>query len=81
MSKKSPWGLNDLMVTAAHRYCMNRSTYIVSECVDWLIENWSKFKPETRKRILKDTKEAIDMGIVVHILDVTTWNRIMELKE
>ena len=54
-----PWGRADLMVTAAVRYCLGRSSYIVGDCVDWLLANWERFEPGCRLVILRDISEAI----------------------
>lgn len=59
MDSERPWGRADLMATAAVRYCMGRSTYIVGDCVDWLIANWSRFEPGCRVTIERDISEAI----------------------
>ncbi len=60
---KPDYGPDDLMVIAAFRYCCGRQTYIVSECVDWLIKNWSTFSERARiviKRDLETEFEADD---------------------
>ena len=54
-----PWGRADLMATAAVRYCLGRSSYIVGDCVDWLLANWERFEPGCRLVILRDISEAI----------------------
>lgn len=61
MAKKTdynPWGDNDLMVTAAFRYCLGRMTYIVGTCCDWIIRYWGDFRPETRQLIQRELEEA-----------------------
>lgn len=73
------WGYHDLMVTAAHRYCLGRRTYIVSECVKWLIQNWSLFEKNTKKLIVEETKEALDKGWAGDACDVAEWNKIAAL--
>jgi hypothetical protein len=55
---KNPWGFNDLMVIAAFRYCLGRSTYIVGTCVDWLTEHWPNFSVDTQQLIKKELEEA-----------------------
>ena len=49
-----PWGRADLMVTAAVRYCLGRSSYIVGDCVDWLVANWQAFSPNCRAIVVRD---------------------------
>jgi hypothetical protein len=77
---KKPWARNDLMVTAAHRYCLGRKTYMVSECVEWLIDFWRDIDIETRKRIQQETKEAIQKGLAGDICDIRSWERILKLE-
>jgi hypothetical protein len=48
-----------LMVMAAHRYCLGRQTYIVSSCIDWLRLWWPKFERNTRRVIVRDTIDAL----------------------
>lgn len=74
------WGMNDLMVTAAHRYCLGRRSYIVSECVDWLIKNWGLFHVETKKRIIVETQEAIEKGFAGDGCDVEQWQRLIQIE-
>ena len=57
-----PWGTNDLMATAAVRYCLGRRTYIVGVCADWIIRNWDHFAPDTRTRIRADIEEAFELS-------------------
>lgn len=71
------WGRKDIMVTAAHRYCLGRQTYIVSDCVDWLIYNWQSFDKNCRDRVIQETKEAIENGSAGHIIDVVEWRRLL----
>ena len=54
MSDIGPFGRDDLMAIAAVRYCMGRSTYIVGDCVDWMIQHWSKWSPNCRAVIARD---------------------------
>ena len=56
---KEPWGRGELMAMAAVRYCLGRRSYIVSDCVDWLFDNWNKFGENTRNLIKRDIEEEI----------------------
>lgn len=51
------WGRDDLMAMAAVRYCLGRMSYIVSDCVEWLVFQWPHIKPECRKVIQRDIEE------------------------
>jgi len=48
-----------LMVMAAHRYCLGRRSYIVLSCIDWLREVWQVVGNNTRNVIVRDTVEAL----------------------
>ena len=54
MNANQPWGYQQMMVVAAFRYCCGRRTYIVQECADWLIANWSDFSDNTKAAIKRD---------------------------
>jgi hypothetical protein len=76
------WGRGNLMALAAFRYCLGRSTYIVSDCADWIIENWDEFDSSLRKIILFEIKEEMDnlRGNPMMRCDQYQWKRILELK-
>ena len=54
----SQYGRNDMMALAAVRYCLGRQSYIVADCVDWLIEAWPHINPDTQATIKRDIEEA-----------------------
>lgn len=62
-----------LMVTAAHRYCLGRSSYIVGSCVDWLSRHWPRLAVATRNVILRDTAEALARGESGMDQDARDW--------
>ena len=51
-------GRGELMAIAAVRYCLGRRSYIVGDCVDWLIEVWPELDPKTRNTIRRDIEKA-----------------------
>lgn len=53
-----PWGRNELMALAAVRYCLGRQSYIVGDCVDWLLACWPKFSGPCKCSIFRDVFEA-----------------------
>ena len=59
MSEKEfgSWGRGDLMALAAVRYCLGRQTYIVSDCADWLIQQWPNFHLSTQVIIKRDIEQ------------------------
>ena len=58
--KQSDWGRDEFMVIAAVRYCIGRKTYVVSDCVDWLIANWKNFEKSTRDVIRGDLEWSFE---------------------
>lgn len=53
---------DQLMATAAHRYCLGRRTYIVGSCLSWLRATWPQFTGNTKQIIVRDTVDAIEGG-------------------
>jgi len=62
-----------LMVMAAHRYCLGRQTYIVGSCVDWLRLWWDEFEHNTRNVIIRDTIEALQDNLAGSPMDKQNW--------
>ncbi len=78
--KTSPLsGLNgQLMVTAAHRYCLGRQSYIVSSCIEWLREWWPSFTANTKRVILRDTIESLQDGTAGADMDTRGWTQFAD---
>ncbi len=74
--KIEPW-----MIISAFRYSLGRRTYVVSECVDWLTENWQWVNESTKKIILREIKEAIDSNLCGDPCDCSDWREILTLSE
>lgn len=55
---KPDYGFDDLMVTAAFRYCLGRQTYIVGECTAWLIRIWPTLSERARIIIQRELEQA-----------------------
>ena len=65
---------DQLMVIAAHRYCLGRQSYIVGACLDWLRQTWPQMVKNTQHVILRDTIEAlIDCRAGREFVDVPGW--------
>jgi hypothetical protein len=64
-----------LMVLAAHRYCLGRQSYIVGSCQEWLTAYWTQFETGTQQVIVRDTVEALMEGTAGSSYDVITWVR------
>jgi hypothetical protein len=46
------------MIIAAFRYCLGRRTYVVSDCADWITQNWESFPERCQQVIRRDLDEA-----------------------
>ena len=57
-NKVRPWGKDDLMVLAAFRHCLGKRMYMVQDCADWLIINWSKFDDAVKDSIKRELEES-----------------------
>lgn len=69
-----------LMVTAAHRYCLGRRSYIVGSCIDWLLKYRHKFEENTINVIVRDTVEALqDNAAGSEYIDVPGWRRLAKI--
>lgn len=62
-----------LMVMAAHRYCLGRMTYIVGSCVEWMLANRARFEANTLRVMLRDTIEALTDRRAGMDCDVREW--------
>ncbi len=69
------------MVTAAFRYCLGRTTYIVPACVDWLLNLWKHLSPTTQKLIRKEIREAIARKAAGWDMDEEQWTRLLNITE
>jgi len=76
---KNPFEHSHHLVTlAAFRYALGRSTYIVSEMVQWIMENWKYIQPETKQIIIEETEAAIKIGSCGEECDQKEWERLLE---
>lgn len=62
-----------LMVMAAHRYCLGSRTYIVGACCEWLRANWGEFEDNTKNTILRDTISELMDGKAGDNCDIANW--------
>jgi hypothetical protein len=74
---KPEWGRSNLMVLAAFRYCLGRRTYIVSDCVEWLLEWWDDIDETTQEFIVKEIQDAIAREAAGDECDVRCWHTIV----
>jgi hypothetical protein len=69
---------HQLMVMAAHRYCLGRQTYVVSACTRWLESQWPLLTESTRRSIVTETEAAISAGTAGNECDVADWTLLLE---
>ena len=50
---------DQLMVTAMHRYCLGRKTYMADSCIKWLKTYWSDIDNTTKFVVMKDTAKFV----------------------
>ena len=53
----------DWMIHQSVRYCLGRRSYAVSECTEWLIENWPEIPENTRAIIRNDVEAEFERGM------------------
>lgn len=86
MSEKN-YGRNDLMAVAAFRYCLGRRTYIVDDCVSWLIEQWPNIHENAKICIQRDLEYAFqqdeakmfEYSPLGDACDKAAWAKVREL--
>ncbi len=84
------YGRDDMMAVAAFRYSLGRMTYIVSDCADWLCEQWPNIAENAKKVIQRDLEEAFkrddearadrqDYKPLGHDCDRAQWEKVRRL--
>ena len=85
-----PYGRDHLMVIAAVRYCLGRSTYIVGDCVNWLIPLWPSLPENVHSVLRRDIEQQFERDDVAradgwdhkplgHDMDRREWQRVRAL--
>ena len=69
-----------LMVMAAHRYCLGRRSYIVQSCIEWLTLHWETFDESTHFTIVRDTIDALMDNSAGSDWDYAEWKFFAESK-
>lgn len=71
--------INDqLMVMAAHRYCLGRRSYIVGACIQWAVETWEQMEENTQNVLLRDTAEALMDNCAGSSCDIKEWKMLLQ---
>lgn len=64
----------------AFRYALGRTTYVVSEVVEILIEQWDNLSHYTQLLIISEIKDAIDSNNAGHEMDKSKWMEVYNLQ-
>ncbi len=64
---------SQLMVMAAHRYCLGRGSYIVGACQSWMRTHWNEFDHNTKQVMVRDTIEALQDEMAGPGIDKESW--------
>lgn len=65
----------------AFRYALGRKTYVVSEVVAYLNNNWFKLDSVIRKQIQNEIKEAIEKDEAGMEVDKKDWKKVLEWRD
>jgi hypothetical protein len=76
------------MITAATRYCIGRRSYIVGDCVDWILANWDDWPENVRTTLERDleyefARDALypDWKPLGDDCDKREWEKVRKLWE
>ena len=72
---------DQLMATAAHRYCLGRRSYIVSACIEWIKDTWADFSEGTRDVMIRETGHALEHGEAGDGCDFRMWRAALNWME
>ncbi len=78
MSKKL--NLSEDILFMAFRYALGRTTYVVSEIVETLTEQWDNLSHSTQLLIISEIKDAIDSDNAGHEMDKSKWMEVYNLQ-
>lgn len=65
------------LVVCAFRYALGRSTYVVSEIADIIINYKSLLTIETKDLIRKEIDNALEMDQVRMVMDKIIWENVL----
>ena len=66
------------LTICAFRYCLGRSTYVVSEMCDHLRNHWDEICPAYQGLIKQEVQDAIDRGCCGMKMDCEDWAQLLE---
>ena len=68
---------DEIMLSMAHRYCLGRSSYMVSLCINWLELHWNQLGENTQNTIIKETMDALSDNMFFMDMDRTAWKHFL----
>lgn len=68
------------LIFCAFRYCLGRKTYVVSDMVECLIEDWCELDKSMQVKIKLEIKSAILIDRAGMDMDIKEWEKILKLK-
>ncbi len=63
----------------AFRYALGRKTYVVSDVINCLEQNWSKLDYQQKAEIQGEIQTAIDEQNAGMDMDIKQWQKILDL--
>ena len=73
--------VNEDMVMYAFRYALGRKTYSVETVSSYLIENWHRFKSQTKEQIVREIETAIERNEAGMECDINAWKAVLLLEK
>jgi hypothetical protein len=70
--------VDPMIVVAAFRYALGRSTYVVTDVTDCIQRNASTLPRPDRALMVREIREAISGGRAGMSMDVAAWERTLE---
>lgn len=70
--------LDFLIGCCAFRYCLGRSSYAVSWCVEAILNNWDKFSRSSQYNIYREICMAKDENRLGMEMDAAEWKKIVD---
>ena len=77
--KPSDWGRDDLMVLAAFRYCIKSNSYIVGDCMEWLMRIWPELDRIMQRKIVGEIETEIAFGRLDALGLQDEWEKVRAL--
>ena len=66
------------LVVCAFRYCLGRSTYVVSEMIEHILCHWNGLCPAYQKLIKNEIEDALDRDVCGMRMDCEAWRHCLE---